>query len=201
LSNVTVDLKRVSEVLDLERRLRDIPDGACVRGVFVRLLEDSLARRGLGAAMDLRAIVGERPRSYRLYPARDLLIAYATAAALVHRDPREGLRLIFAEIADPFSNSWYGKTFLHFLRINPLQGLRWLERSRDHLVNYGHCRVQDAGPGRAVYHMTEEYFWIEYAQRGGCEGMLKACGVEGEVNVELDSRYRGRLDVRWQLRN
>jgi hypothetical protein len=49
--------------------------------------------------------------------------------------------------------------------------------------------------------MTEEYFWIEYAQRGGCEGMLKACGVEGEVSVELDSPYRGRLDVRWQLTN
>jgi uncharacterized protein (TIGR02265 family) len=167
----------------------------------VRLLEDSLARRGLGGAMDLRSIVGERPRSYRLYPARDLLRAYATAAALVHSDPREGMRIIFSEIADPFSNSWYGRTFLKFLRVDPLAALRWLERSHDHLVNYGQYRVEDAGPGHAVFHMTEEYFWIEHGQRGGCEGMLRACGVDGEVRVELDSPYRGRLDVRWRLIN
>jgi uncharacterized protein (TIGR02265 family) len=179
LNAVTVDLARVSEVLDLERRLRDVPASAKVRGVFVRLLEDSLARRGLGGAMDLRSIVGERPRSYRLYPARDLLAAYATAGALVHPDPREGIRLIFSEIADPFASSWYGRAFMKFVRADPLAGLQWLERSHDHIVNYGQWRVQAESPGRAVFHMIDEYFWIEYAHRGGCEGMLKACGVEG----------------------
>ncbi len=201
MSSLTVDLARVSEALGLERRIRDVPDGACVRGVFVRLLEDSLARRGLSGAINLGRIVGERPKSYRLYPARELLVAYATAAALVDPDPRQGLRIIFSEIADPFSRSWYGKTFMKMLRVDPLSGLRWLERSHDHLVNYGHYRVQDAGPGHAIFHMTEEYFWIESAQRGGCEGMLRACGVDGEVRVELDSSYRGRLDVRWSLAN
>lgn len=49
--------------------------------------------------------------------------------------------------------------------------------------------------------MFDEYFWIEAAQRGGCEGLLLACGVQGEVVAELDDMFTGRLDIRWQARN
>lgn len=173
--------------------------GAAVRGVFVRLLEDSLESRGLAGAINMREIVGERPRSYRLYSARKLLVAYATAGSLIHSDPGEGVRTIFAEIALPFATSWYGKAFLRFLRIDPFAGLQWLDRGHDSLVNYGRWRAQSLGPGHAILHLIDEYFWIEHAQRGGCEGMLRACGVEGEVRVELDTPYCGRLDVRWRV--
>jgi uncharacterized protein (TIGR02265 family) len=196
LGAVTLDLTRT---LDLEQRLKDVPQRAAVRGVFWRLLEDSLARRGLAGAIDIRSILGERPHSYRLYPARKLLVAYATAGALIHTKPEEGIRLIFSEIATPFSTSWYGRAFQRFLKIDPFAGLKWLDRAHDSLVNYGTYRAQSLGPGRAIFHMIDEYFWIEHAHRGGCEGMLKACGVEGEVRVELDTPYCGRLDVRWKV--
>jgi uncharacterized protein (TIGR02265 family) len=196
LGAVTLDLTRT---LDLEQRLKDVPPTAAVRGIFARLLEDSLARRGLSGAVDLRAIVGERPRSYRLYSARKLLVAYATAGALLHSSPEEGVRIIFSEISAPFANSWYGQAFRRFLRIDPLSGLEWLDRTHDSIVNFGTWRAQSLGPGRAILHMIDEYFWIDHAHRGGCEGMLKACGVEGEVRVELDTPYCGRLDVRWKV--
>jgi uncharacterized protein (TIGR02265 family) len=198
LGAVTVDLSRA---LDLEQRLHDTPPQAAVRGAFVRLLEDSLARRGLSGAMNLPAIMGERPRSYRLYSARKLLVAYATAGALLHPKPEEGIRLIFSEIATPFASSWYGQAFRRFLKIDPFAGLKWLDRAHDSIVNYGTWRAQSLGPGRAIFHMIDEYFWIEHAHRGGCEGMLKACGVEGEVRVELETPYCGRLDVRWKVPN
>jgi hypothetical protein len=56
------------------------------------------------------------------------------------------------------------------------------------------------GPGNAVLHMFDEYTWIEGAHRGGCEGLLIACGVEGSVEADLDSRFNGRLHVRWRSR-
>src|SRR5262249_1434588 len=152
-------------------------------------------------AVDIKAIFGERPRSYRLYPARNLLVAYAMAGALVHDDASQGIRAIFSDIADPFSRSWYGRAFADFLGFDPASALQWLERSHDHVTNFGRWRLERRGPGHAVLHMFDEYFWIETAHRGGCEGMLRACGVVGEVNVELDGPFRGRLDVRWHMKH
>jgi uncharacterized protein (TIGR02265 family) len=201
VNNLDVDFAEVSRKLDLERRLHDTPATARVRGVFARLLQQSLRSRGLASSLDVASLLGEQPRSYRLYPARAMLIAYARAGALVHSDPGEGIRTLFREIADPFSRSWYGRTLQRLLRPDPISALEFLERSRDHMVNFGMWRVEPLRPGHAVLHIIDEYFWIETAHRGGCEGLLTTCGVSGSVSVELDSLYCGRLDVRWQLRN
>ena len=77
----------------------------------------------------------------------------------------------------------------------------WLERTREHVANYGHWRLERRSPTHAILHRFDEYLWIEAAQRGGCEGLLTACGIRGEVHAELDDDYNGRLDIRWTPRS
>jgi uncharacterized protein (TIGR02265 family) len=195
--SLIVDFPQAAAELGLEARLRAVPATAQIRGIMFRLLEDDLARRGFKGWPRWVEILGEQPRSYRLYPVRHLLVAYAEAAALISTDPREGLRELCSAISQPFSESWYGRAWRQFLKPDPFGALQWLERFRDHMCAYGQWRVESLGAGRATLHMMDEYFWIEPFHRGGCEGMLRVCGVEGEVAVELDSLFCGRLQVRW----
>jgi uncharacterized protein (TIGR02265 family) len=199
--SIIADFHQASIELDLENRLKQVPSTANIRGIFFRLLEDDLSRRGLKGWPNWKDILGEQPRSYRLYPVRALLTAYAQGAALISSDPRDGIREIFRGISRPFSESWYGRAWRVFLKPDPLGALYWLERCRDHVCNYGSMRVESRGPGQATLHWFDEYFWIDTAHRGGCEGMLTTCGVVGEVTAELDSLFNGRLNVRWEVRS
>jgi hypothetical protein len=85
--------------------------------------------------------------------------------------------------------------FAKYLR--PYDALRWLERSRDYIANYGKWRLEDRGEGHAIMHKYDEYFWLD-AFRGACEGMLTVCGVRGDVRCELDTTFNGRLVIRWE---
>jgi uncharacterized protein (TIGR02265 family) len=199
--HVAVDLVRAAEQIGLRKRLDAIPATAHSRGIFFNMLRDDLGRRGLLGAHEIGPILAKPRRSYAYYPTRELVEAYGVAGAIIHPDPLEGVRQLFAGTATYFSSTWYGRAFARYLRPDPRSALSWIERSRDFVANYGVWRLEIRGPEHAVFHMFDEYFWIEAAQRGGCEGMLLACGVEGEVVATLDEPFVGRLDIRWQLRN
>ncbi len=199
--SVSVDLARASASLDLERRLRDVPSSARTRGIFFNMLRDDLDRRNLLAVPEAQRLLSVPRKSYRFYSTRELLESYALGGALVDSNPREGMRQLFTGTAEYFSSTWYGAAFARFLKPDPASALAYIERSREHVANYGRWRLERRALGHAILHMFDEYFWIEAAQRGGCEGLLLACGVTGEVHAELDSDFDGRLDIRWQLRN
>ena len=76
--------------------------------------------------------------------------------------------------------------------------MRYLERAREQVANYGSWRLETIGPRHVVLHMFDEYLWIESAQQSAMEGLLAACHVLGEVRVELDSSYQGAVDIRWE---
>ena len=197
---VVVDLARSTAHLDLHQRIDDLPATAMVRGVFFRLLRDEASRRGLSSIKELNDLVSHR-EPWKLYPARELMTAYATAASLIDPDPNQGLRALFFGIAPSYAETWYGQLFRKFLGSpDPARALRYIERARERVSNYGSWRLETVGPCHVVLHMFDEYFWIESAQRGGCEGLLEACRVEGDVRVELDSPYRGALDIEWSPR-
>jgi uncharacterized protein (TIGR02265 family) len=193
-----VDLAQATSELDLEQRLRDLPSTAMVRGVFFRLLKDETEKRGISAVEELRRLLGGRD-VWRLYPARELMIAYATAASLIDPDPNEGLRALWRSVAPGYARTWYGQLFRKFLGSpDPGRAMRYIERAKERVSNYSTWRVETVGPHHVVMHMFNEYFWIESAQRGGCEGLLEACDVAGEVRAELDGPYNGALDIRWK---
>jgi hypothetical protein len=202
MATVTVDLGRAANALDLASRLRAVPPSAKSRGIFFKLIEDDLKRRGLKDRLSWKEAASfDSRRGYALYPVTDLMQAFADAGALVDQDPREGVRQIFGGGSRYFATSLVGRTFQRFLRPDPTAALLWLERSRTHLCNYGRWRVEQRRAGHVVLHMVDEYLWIDSAHRGGCEGLLAACGVVGEVNAEMDGPFDGRLDVRWTQRS
>jgi uncharacterized protein (TIGR02265 family) len=195
-----VNLAEATSQLDLEQRLRDLPSTAMVRGIFFRLLKDEMDRRGISAVSELRTLLGGKD-VWRYYPARELMIGYATAASLIHTDANQGLRELFHGMAPSYARTWYGQLFRKFLgSVDPARALRYIERAKERVSNYSTWRVETIGPRRVVLHMFDEYFWIESAQRGGCEGLLDSCDVTGEVRVELDGPYSGALDIEWTAR-
>jgi uncharacterized protein (TIGR02265 family) len=197
---IVVDLRQATSRLDLEQRLRDLPATAMVRGIFFRLLKDETQKRGLASVDELRKLLDRRD-VWRLYPARELMSAYATAASLIDPDPNEGLRTLFHDMAPSYGGTWYGQLFRKFLGTpDPARALRYIERAKERVSNYSTWRLETVGPRHVVLHMFDEYFWIESAQRGGCEGLLRACDVQGTVRAELDSPYAGALDIQWTPR-
>jgi uncharacterized protein (TIGR02265 family) len=190
-------MSRVDSVLDLSWRLKAIPESAAVRGVFFNQLRDALRRTLRIDETTLDQLAGGSKQSHKMYPAREFARMSAFAGALAHRDPLEGMRQLSRGMASFFSTTWYGRAFQRVLRPDPPKAVQWVAFSRDYISNYGHLRVEPRGANRLLVHIYDEYCWIEACQRGGCEGMLDACGVQGTVDVELDSPFRGRLDVSW----
>ena len=201
MDSLSVDLTRVAADLNLPRRLHDIPPSACTRGIFFNMLREDLGRRHLLGVPEIERVLKASRRSYRFYSTRELVEACAISGALADTDPREGMRLLFLGSAQYFAGTWYGQALAKFFQPNPAEALGWIERSREHVANYGRWRLERRGPEHFILHMFDEYLWIEAVQRAGCEGMLLACGVAGEVRAELDDDFNGRLDIRWQLRN
>jgi uncharacterized protein (TIGR02265 family) len=200
VGSVAVDLDRAYRTIGLDARLREVPATASIRGVFFDMIGSALRRHGLAQSPAWRNHA-ERRRLYELYPIHDYLVAFATASALIHPDPHEGMRDIYSDGARFFASTWFGKALQRMFRPDPAPALAWIERSRDHFVNYGRWRVEHVEPGLVVIHMFDEYVWIDAAHRGGCEGLLVACGVEGSVLADLDGPFSGRLQVRWRVRH
>ncbi len=171
------------------------------RGIFFNMLRDDLRRRGLLGVREVDKLLAKPRRTFELYSTRELIEAYGMAGAMIADDPVDGTRELFSWTARYFSSTWYGRAFARFLKPDPLAALDWIERSREQVANYGRWRVERRSKTEAIMHMFDEYLWIDGAQRGGCEGLLAACGVVGEVRAELESPYTGRLHVSWQQRN
>jgi uncharacterized protein (TIGR02265 family) len=185
---------------ELEERLRSVPSTALVRGMFFNMVGDYLKRSGHGSAA--RSIVGPARRIYTLCPVQEFLSVCGRAASVVApQDPQEGVRQIWSGGSRYFAATWLGKAFQRLIRPDPATALEWLEGAHEHFANYGRWRVERVHPTYAVLHMFDEYIWIASAHRGGCEGLLAACGVEGHVDAVIDAPFTGRLDVRWTLRN
>lgn len=183
--------------LDIERRICAIPKRAAVRGAFFNLMRHSLETRGLAQACAADPLLSGSHRSYRLYPATDWVRAFAAAGALIDTDALTGMAAIFGDGPRYFASTWFGEVFRRLLQPDPLPALRWIERSREHLCNFGQWRIETRGPCQVTLHMFDEYLWIE-AHRGGCEGLLEACGVKGHVHARQDALFQGRLEIEWQ---
>ena len=191
------DLGEAKRLLELDERLRLVPTSAASRGVFFNLARSALVEDGLGRVLDTQQEIFEPRKSFSLHPVRELLTVYATAGALLRADPLEGVARIARGGSSFYAGSWLGNRFRKLIMPDPYVALSWIERSRDHLCNYGFWRLERRGPRHLVLHMFTEYVWINPWQRGGCEGLLKRCGVDGAVDVELDNRFNGLLDIRW----
>lgn len=199
--SLTVDLDRARAELELDSRLARVAATAALRGVWFTTIGDAVGRAGPGAVAAFQHLA--RPKSrwfFRLYPLAEYLEEIAVAAAiLAPEDARAGVAAIWRHNHE-YSGFLHPNTFMRLLRPDPVEPLRWLVRHHDHFANFGAFRLQERGPGDVVMHLENEYIWIDAAHRAGCEAMIAACGVEGEVRCELDDDFNGRLYIKWTPR-
>lgn len=196
---LTVDLERGFDVLGVPRRLVDVPPEAQVRGLFFRLAEQAVAERSSDLLATWRVASGARDRwAVKMYAARDFIREQAVAAILLDPDdPGSALRRMWMSTTrlSPLINA---EGFIRYLlRSKPDAALRWVASNRTMMCNFGRWRVEFPEPGHAVFHLKDEYVWIEHAQAAGAEGTLLRCGVSPSVTAELDSPYSGRLRITW----
>lgn len=197
----TVDLARVRGLLDLDRRLDQIPLSGTVRGFIFKMTADEVARHGRGATALYRRLSPMRSTwFFRMYPLRDFLEdAAAGAAAIDPGDPHSALRRIWRN-APRYAPMFNAQRFLSLLSASPYDAMRWLEMQRDMFMDYGAWRVERRDEHYFVVHYFDEYIWIDSAHRGGVEGLVEACDATATVEVDLDGPFNGRIHVKWQPR-
>ncbi len=197
----TIDVAHVRDVLDLDRRLAQVPPYAQVRGWYFKQTADAVARQGRSATAIYRRLSPVKSAwFFRMYSLRDYLEdAAAGAAAIDAHDPASAVRDIWRN-APRYAKLFNAQRFLSLLNANPLDAVRWLEGQRDMFFNYGGLRIEKRDERYFVVHYFDEYIWIDSAHRGGVEGLVEACNATGTVDVDLDTPFNGRIHVRWQPR-
>lgn len=188
-------------MLKIRERCEAAPPGASVRGVWFSMPQKHAARLGTAEAIAFERMCGKQQRTpFRMYPLTQFLEELAVAAALADAsDPVAALRKIWFDATAVYVATPFGRSLVRLLRPNPLRYLRWLATHRDHFCTYGVTRLEEHSPTRATFVLEDEYIWIDSAHRGGAEGLLHACGVEGGVDAELTGKYSGRLHFHWAL--
>jgi len=185
--------------LDLEQRVRDAPKDAHVRGMFYQMVVGVLESHSHDLLQAWRSLA-RPPRRWavRFYSLRDFLREQALAAVLLDpSDPHRALRQIWRGTPDLYPNLHPARFAEYLARGDPVRVLRWLERNRGVMVDYGGWRVDVTGPRAATFSYFDEFVWIEHAQAGGVEGTLARCGLSCSIEPELSSAYLGRLHIRW----
>ena len=161
---------------------------------------DHLQRLGRAETLAWRRVVGSRRRlPFLTYSLREFLEELAVAAAIVDpNDPGEGMRRIWRDAASSYVATPFGRSLLRLFKPNPSRSLSWLAQHRDQFCNHGAWNFVQRSERYAIMEMRDELIWLEHAHRGGAEGLLVACGVEGTVEAERVGPYDGVMHVRWE---
>lgn len=196
-----LDMVRARSTLGLGERLSATPPTAQVRGFLFKMTHDAVERRGRAATALYRHHAPSGGRwFFRMYSAREYIEDLATAAAIIApEDPASAVRSIWAP-ATGYAPLFDARRFLALLGADVTGVVRWLEDHRHFFANYGRWRMEARTRTYFVMHYFDECIWIDTAHRGGMEGLLEACGVQGNVEADLDTPFSGRLHVRWQDR-
>jgi hypothetical protein len=199
-SELIVDLDRGLTKLGLPKRLRDTPSSAHTRGLFFNLAEAAVALKDPALLPAWRAASGARRRfPFKLYPTRDFIREQATAAVLVRPDDPETALFEMWLRTPTLSPLIKAERFIRYLTgRDPARALLWLEKNRGMMCDYGLWRLEQVAPKHFIFHIAEEWVWIDSAHTGGATGTLERCGVVGTVTAELVSDYHGKLDFIWQ---
>jgi uncharacterized protein (TIGR02265 family) len=191
------DIRALVEETDLEERLPKVPPSARLRGLYFKNTEAVLQRAGL--LEKFRTFFPAHHSAVRWYPVSDFLVQAAVGAALLEgkNQVAKGLQLIGRNNAVAFAESLLGRTMIRLLARDPVKLLKQAAAGRRQSCAYGRWEVQFTSPNSAVIEMFEEYLWIESNVLGAAIGTFEATGHRVEVQVELESMFRGRHTLTW----
>jgi hypothetical protein len=183
-----------STTRDTGARLAAIPASAEVRAVFLQIIPSALDEDARNAWL---ARFGEPPRAYSMMPVRDYVERVAEAALLCSHSLTVGLaqlhgRAIPQLLAQPFVDLFLSERDRH-----PSRLFERLEASRSLIASYGEWRVTRDGPRSASIVVRDEYVWLDLLWTPLLSSIFPACGLQGEIECDLDGPFSGWLRARW----
>lgn len=183
---------RVDGPLDLEERIPLLPDGATVKGMFLRTVADVAERRS-----------GVRPgRSnyipFRDYPEREALELCAKSASLAYPDvpPREGVRRLGQLVFPVFRESQVGSVMMS-LASDLVESLALIPRAYEVFRAGSSAEVLELAKGRAIIALRGVWIFPDVHELGVFEGIMQHFEKSGRVLVRVLSICDVDLLLEW----
>jgi len=179
-----------SAPIDVAQRLAAVPDRAVVKGMFFRRYLDELGESG-----------DRRYSSFKDYPLRDLMALQVRVARARHPDVplREGLRRVGWLVFPTLLDSLVGRVLFGVLERDVGRIVSAVSKGYSLVQTTGKAEVLLNRPGEARVALREMYNFADCYQVGILEGVMRHCGLDGEIRL----RTQGVADVecacRWRL--
>lgn len=183
-----------STTRDTGARLAAIPATAEVRAVFLQITASALHDEPRAAWF---ARFGKPPPSYTMMPVRDYVERVAEAALLCSPSLTTGLAQLHGRAVSMLLSQPGVDLFLASRDRHPARLLERLEASRTLIASYGDWRVSIDGPRAVSIVVRDEYVWLDLLWTPLLASIFPACGMQGEIECELDGPFSGRLRARW----
>lgn len=190
-------MKEVYQYTDLEWRLRQIPDGAACRGVYLNMLDERAAEFGPDVQHRYRDFFRtHRFSPFRLYSVKDYLTRMVVLSQF-----RFGSLQIYQGIYQLQAASWpawrrtlMGRATLGVLGTDFHAILHMVKNTVRMSVNYAEFSVE-GGPRRYITRHKNEYVYIEHAMAGGLAGIAEVCGVRIHMEPKLIDPFNGSIEI------
>jgi uncharacterized protein (TIGR02265 family) len=172
----------------------DMPPDMTCRGMFISDLVGDLTRAG-HPPKEARSYVAFR--SYPLAIWVDL-VEYATHTMFVGLPQREALRRIGHTIYPRFADTLIGRSIFAIAGREFPKITRLASKAFDVSLNRGKITVTDERPGYSRLALRDLWVFVDTLQIGNWEGVMKVCGVKGEIQVEQMTACDANLEITWQ---
>jgi uncharacterized protein (TIGR02265 family) len=180
--------------LDVAEHLRLIPDSATVKGLVI----DSC----LDAVRDAQVALptNERFTPFRDYSMRMFVELNVACARAISPDKPlpEALCIVGRHLFPKFTSSLLGRVMYGVFRGDVTSILRMAQKSFEQTQNMGRVKTTVIDSHTVRLHFSNTYTFIDTYHVGIMQGTLQACGVEGEVLVNMASLTEGDLLIGWR---
>ena len=179
--------------LDVEECLRNIPDGATTKGMFLLPMLVEAKRRGLTLPS-----ARERYLPFVDYPVAEhaRLLVESASAFYPELSTRLALRRLGHRAVDAFRHSTVGKVMWSGAT-DPLAALDVIAKGYAITSSRTSVEVVESAPGMAKLRVSGVHWFLDSHHVAVFEGILKECGVVGSVRIRLDSPSDGALLCEW----
>jgi uncharacterized protein (TIGR02265 family) len=195
-SQAALDL--IAPHCDIVSRLEAVPPSAAGRGVFFRIIERELERRGLLAPYH-ELFPAKNRWSISYHPLSDFLVRLACAGALISSPERlhEGMKELARTNSVFFAKSLLGRTLIRLLSRDPVRLSEQALAARRQSFNYGHWELIRHGETELEMVYRNEYIWLESYVAGAAQGTFESCGITPILETKLVDKFNGSTFISW----
>jgi uncharacterized protein (TIGR02265 family) len=184
--------------VDMAAQFAAIPARATVKGMLVLAFVEQACR--VVPARELFAQAGVAERRYLPfsdYSASDAGLLLYTAARLAHRGAPvgEGLRRLGRAGLDAVAESRSGKVIFGVFDFDVDQVLQRALKAYALTHSFGEFSCEKAGPDRYLVHMRKFASFLETAQIGVLEGILRLAQRRARIRIQLEDVANATYEI------